>query len=119
MELTTAQAIAILTLVLNTEEVETILSNGEELRVTAFAELFTATEDSVYRVIGLEQTEEEAVFILIDELLTSPTCGRIVRDQVITYPIRASFQEALEDYSFLIAGKVETHTLQVESLSAN
>jgi ubiquinone biosynthesis protein Coq4 len=119
MELTTAQAIATLTLALNTEEVETILSNGEELHVTAFAELFTATEDSVYHIIGLEQTEEEAAFIVNDELLTSPTSGEIIRDQVITYPIRASFQEALDDYSLIISEKVETHTSYVESLSTN
>lgn len=115
MELTTAQAIAALTLALNTEEVETITLDGEELNVTAFAELFTTDGESVYRIIGLDNTDEEAVFIVIDELLTSSTSGEIFRDKVFTYPIRDSFEEALQDYSIFLAEKVEAHTSFVEA----
>lgn len=115
MELTTAQAIAALTFALNTEEIETITLDGEEFNATAFAELFTATEETVYRIIGLDSTDEEAVFIVIDELLISPTSGEIFRDKVFTYPIRDSFEEALQDYSTLLAEKVEAHTSFVEA----
>lgn len=116
MELTTAQAIKAITLALNTEEVETIILNGEELRVTAFAEVFTATEETVYRLIGIDSTEEEAVFIAIDELPYSHMSGKIFRDKVFTYPIRDSFSEALCDYSILQAEKVETHTSYMEAM---
>ena len=117
MELTTAQAIAALTLALNTEEVETILSNGEELKVTAYANLFTATEDSIYRIIGLEQTEEEAAFIVIDDLPESPTADKIYRGQTPIYPIRDSLSEALEDYGLLLAEKLECRRSYLEATS--
>lgn len=107
MELTTAQAIKAIALALNTEEVETITRDEEELRVTAFAELFTATEETVYRIIGIETTEEEAAFIVIDDLPSSLTYGEILRGQAFVYPIRDSFDEAFEDYSTLVAKKVE------------
>jgi hypothetical protein len=116
-DLTTAQALAALTLALSTQEVDTIICDGETLHVTAFAELFTATEQSVYRIIGIESTEEEAAFIVIDELPDSPTSGEILRGQVITYPIRDSFMGALEDHSFLIAEKVEAYTFYMEAPS--
>lgn len=115
MELTTAQAIKAITLALNIEEVETITRDEEELRVTPFAELFTATEETVYRIIGIETTEEEAAFIVIDDLPSSSTYGEILRGQAFVYPIRDSFDEALEDYSIFVAEKVEAHTSFVEA----
>ena len=108
MELNTAQAVEVLTIALNTEEVETIIFNGKELRVTAFAELFTATEESVYRIIGLETTKEGASFVVIDDFITTPTAGEIISGLVFTQPIQDSFSEALADYSRLVAQKIES-----------
>lgn len=108
MELTTAQAIRAITFALNTEEVDTITFDGEEqFCVTAFTELFTATEDTVYRIIGIDTTEEEAAFIVIDVLPSSPSYGGIFPGHTLMYPIRDSFDEALEDCSILIAKKAK------------
>lgn len=106
MKLTIVKAIEAITLALNTEEVEVITLDGEEFNVTAFAELFTTDGESVYRIIGLDKIEDKVSFIVIDELLSSPNSGDIFRDKVFTYPIRDSFDEALLDYSALLAEKI-------------
>ena len=116
MELTTAQAIYRLQKALNSDEPTKVTVGDNNLPVVKDAPLFVTDGCTVYRIIGIDFTDEEAVFVVIDELPASPTYGQIICGMHFVYPIRDSLDEAIGDFSLLLAERVEAYTSRKEAV---
>lgn len=112
-ELTTAAAIAVLKEALRKNEVETIEFDDAIYQLTAASPLYTATEYGICNIVGFEETDEEAMFVLYKEPTNSALDdGELLFDVPVVYPIRTSIEDAEFDYGTLVAEKVETHYIE-------
>jgi hypothetical protein len=112
-ELTTAAAIAVLMRVLRENDVETVELDDAIYQLTAESPLYTATEYGICNIVGFEETDEEAMFVLYKEPTNSALDdGELLFYVPVVYPIRTSFEDASADYSVLAAEKVETHYIE-------
>lgn len=116
MELTTAQAIHRLQKALNFDEPTQVTVGDNTLFVVEDAPLFVTDGCTVYRIIGIDFTDEEAAFVVIDELHTSTTYGKIICGMHFVYPIRDLLDEAIGDFSLLLAERVEAYTSRKEAV---
>lgn len=116
VELETREAIAIIKSLMMTEEVDTLLIDDVPYVFTPFADLYTANEHGVCKLIGLDETEEEACFVLYREPSNSDCDDGYPLVAPVFFPIRTSYEDAKKDYEILVADKMEVHKSLVESL---
>jgi len=115
VELETRDAIAIIKSLMMTEEVDTLLIDDVPYVFTPFADLYTANEYGVCKLIGLDETEEEACFVLYREPSNSDCDDGYPLVVPVLFPIRTSYEDAKKDYEILVADKMEVHKSLVES----
>ena len=115
VELETREAIAIIKTLMMTEEVDTLLIDDAPYDVTPFADLYTANEHGICKLIGIDETEEEACFVLYREPSNLECDNGYPLVAPVFFPIRTSYEDAEKDYEILVADKMEVHKSLVES----